>query len=475
VTASATVDVPIAPPTFEEVPNTLVEPAPRSLRLIDQLGLWGNLGVSLLGFTGALFLLGTGTSLAAALTALLLGTLLGTAGVAAAAVPGTRTGAPSMVLLRGLFGTGPSYLPTLLNVVQLLGWTTFELVTIGTAMHQIWGDVPRWAYVLVGGVLTTVLALRPLGWIRVLRKYVTIAVLLALAYLFIQLLREPLPSFTHGNWNGFWIAVDTVIGVSVSWVPVAADYSRHSRSARDTVVGTFVGYSVTQIACYALGLIALFTVAKGDDGQIFSSFMAVSFGTLAFTVIAVRELDQSFVDTYSTAVSLQNFRPTWDRRVLALGVGTLATIGALALNVNDYENFLLLIGSVFVPLLGAFVVDWYLLSRGSWDLSGQARTRWSMLAAWALGFVAYQLVNPGYVTWWAGPWKRIEHWLHLTPDAHTATVDAHPWASASLASFFVAAVAALLFGATRRASGRLSRRPLNAQVYDRQPTEGAMQ
>ena len=35
----------------------LLEPAPRSLRLIDQLGLWGNLGVSLLGFTGAIFVL----------------------------------------------------------------------------------------------------------------------------------------------------------------------------------------------------------------------------------------------------------------------------------------------------------------------------------------------------------------------------------------------------------------------------------
>jgi putative hydroxymethylpyrimidine transporter CytX len=449
VTAELVATRPDAEP-YAEVPNTLLEPPPRALRLIDQLGLWGNLGVSLLGFTGALFLLGNGTSLAAAMTALLVGTVLGTAGVAAAAVPGTRTGAPSMVLLRGLFGTGPSYLPTLLNVVQLLGWTTFELVTIGTAMHQIWGDVPRWAYVLAGGVITTVLALRPLGWIRVLRKYVTVAVLIALAYLFVQLLREPLPSFTHGNWNGFWVAVDTVIGVSVSWVPVAADYTRHSRSARDTAIGTFVGYSVTQVACYALGLIALFTVAAGDDGKIFSSFMAVSFGTLAFTVIAVRELDQSFVDTYSTAVSLQNFRPSWDRRLLALAVGALATVGALALDINDYENFLLLIGSVFVPLLGAFVVDWYVLSRGRWDLSERARTRWSMLAAWLLGFIAYQLVNPGYVGWWAGPWKHVEHWLHLTPDATMSTLDAHTWISASLVSFVVAAVVALVLGALSR-------------------------
>jgi NCS1 family nucleobase:cation symporter-1 len=407
-----------------EVPNTLLEPAPRALRLIDQLGLWGNLGVSLLGFTGAIFLLvpitEPGMSLGAAVVALLVGTVLGSLAVAVSAVPGAHTGAPAMVLLRGLFGTKPSYLPTLLNVVQLLGWTTFELVTIGTAMHQVASTVPRWAYVLGAGVLTTALALRPLGWIRVLRKYVTLAVLAALLYLFVQLLRHPLPGFGDGSWTGFWIAVDTVVGVSVSWVPMASDYSRHARSAREAFTGAFVGYSVTQIVCYALGLV-----------------MAVPLGTLAFAVIAIRELDQSFADTYSTAVSMQNFRPRWDRRVLALVVGAIATVCALALNISDYENFLILIGSVFVPLLGVLVVDYFVISRMRWSLGEDVATRWVTLLPWLLGFCAYQLVNPGYISWWSRWWGDVQNWLHFTP----AT-----WMSASLISFTVAALATLPAG-----------------------------
>src|SRR4051794_27834548 len=335
------------PVASAEAPLTLDEPASRSLRLIDQLGMWGNLGVSLLGFTGAAFVLypivgGRAMSLGAALVALVLGTLIGTAAVAAAAVPGTDTGQPAMVLLRGLFGARISWLPTVLNIVQLIGWTTFELVVISTAMHQIADGVPRWVYVVVGGVITTALALRPLSWIRLLRKYVTVAVVIALVYLGIQLLRNPLPGWNHGTWHGFWIAVDSVVGVTVSWVPVAADYTRHSRSVRDTVIGTFVGYSITQIACYGIGLVALLTVAKtGVDHEMFGAFIAVPLGGLAFTVLAVRELDQSFVDTYSTAVSVQNLRPRWDRRALALAVGTLATMLALALDVSDYENFLI--------------------------------------------------------------------------------------------------------------------------------------
>ncbi len=434
-----------ASPAPAEVPHTLVEESPRTLRLADQLGLWGNLGVSLLGFTGAIFLLvpiaEPGMSLGAAVIALLVGTVLGSLGVAVAAIPGARTGAPSMVLLRGLFGTKPSYLPTVLNVVQLLGWTTFELVTIGTAMHQVAPAIPRWMYVLGAGILTTLLALRPLGWIRILRKYVTVAVLVALGYLFLQLLRHPLPSFGDGSWHGFWIAVDTVIGVSVSWVPLASDYSRHARSAKEAFTGAFVGYSVTQIACYALGLVALVTVAHRDPNQIFGSFMAVPLGTLAFAVIAVRELDQSFADTYSTAVSVQNFRPRWDRRALAVVVGTLATIFALALNISDYENFLILIGSVFVPLLGVLVVDYFLISRMRWSLGEDVAPRWSTLIPWALGFCAYQLVNPGYVSWWSKIWVQVDSWLHFTP----AT-----WMSASLISFAASALATLLVGLALR-------------------------
>lgn len=426
-----------------EVGRTLADENPRTLSALDMGALWGNLGVSLLGFTGAMFVLvpiDKPMSLLAAIVAVVVGTLLGTLGFAAAGVPGSDTGAPSMVLLRGLVGTRPSYLPTVLNVLQLLGWTTFELVTIGTAMHQVAGDVPRWGYVLAGGVITTLLALRPLGWIRVLRRYVTVAVAIALVYLFVQLLRHPLPPFTHGGWGGFWIAVDTVIGVSVSWVPLASDYSRHARSTRGAFTGTFVGYSLTQFGCYLLGLIALVTVASAPE-QIFGSFIAVPLGTVAFGILAVRELDQSFADTYSTAVSLQNFRPTFDRRLLALAVGTVATVCALALNISDYENFLTLIGSVFVPLLGVLVADYFVISRRSWDLGERVAARWTNLVAWVLGFVAYQLVYPGTIGWWKGMWHHVQDWLHFTPQS---------WMSASLGAFLVAALATLVAGMPRR-------------------------
>ena len=443
-----------------EVGRTLAEPVPQSLGLLDQFGLWGNLGVSLLGFTGAIFVLqpgGTRTpelSLAAALTAIVVGTLLGTAVLALSGIPGAHTGAPAMVLLRGLFGTRVSYLPTALNVLQLFGWSIFELVTIATAAHTVAPSVPKWGYVLIAGTLTALLTIRPLGAIRVLRRYATAAVLIVMSYLLIQLLRHPLPAFTHGTWSGYWAATDTVVAVAISFAPLAADYMRHSRSAGSAFVGAVAGYSVTQVLCYVLGLLALVTVAHGNASDIFGAFIALPVGSLAFAVLAARELDQSFADVYSTAVSIQNLRPLWDRRVLAVVTTALTTAGALWLNIADYENFLTLLGSVFVPMSAVLIADYFADYRAGprseargphWDLSAAARSRWAMLLPWAVGFVVYQLINPGYVSWWASAWSSFGHSIGFTPAS---------WMSASILSFAAAGAVTLLV----RGMARLMRR-----------------
>jgi nucleobase:cation symporter-1, NCS1 family len=436
-----------------EVSLTLAEPVPRALSLLDQLGLWGNLGVSLLGFTGAIFVLqplGGGTaelSLAAALTSIVAGTLLGTLAVALAGLAGARTGAPAMVLLRGLFGARLSYLPTVANIAQCLGWGVFELVTIATAAHVVAPALPRWAYILIAGTLTGLLAVRPLGAIRVLRRYVTSAVVVVLGYLLVELLRHPLPPLTRGTWSGFWVATDTVVAAAISFAPLAADYTRHSRSPRAAFTGTLAGYGLTQTLCYVIGLLALLTVARSPAG-IYGAFIALPAGAICFAILAARELDQSFANVYSTAVSTQNLRPLWDRRVLAVVIAAAATAGALFLNIADYENFLLLLGSVFVPLFAVLVTDFFVLSRGRWDMSGDAAARWPMLAAWAAGFVVYQLINPGYIFWWARAWARADALIGFVPAS---------WMSASILSFTAAAAATLGCGGLARLGARRAR------------------
>jgi len=420
-----------------EVAPTLDGPVPKTLGFLDQGAFWANLGVSLLGFAGVLAVLAPAgappLTVAAAVTATVVGTLIGSAMVGLSAMPGAATGAPAMVLLRGLFGGVLSWIPSVLNVVQLIGWGTFELVVIAQAGTLALGG-PTWAWVVGAGIVTTLLTLRPLGMLRLLRRVVTVLVAISVAYLAWWLFSSPELSLTAGggSWAGFWAGADAAIAVAVSWIPVASDFSRHSRRVSTAFTAATVGYGVTQILCFVVGLAALALVG-GDGDAVFAPMLAAPLGVVALLVLTARETDQSFANVYSTAVSVQNLAPRADRRVLCLAIGAVITVLALGVTIDDYAVFLAVIGSVFVPLLGVGVGD-ALVRRGvPADLSRWAPSRPFMVVAWLVGLVAYQLVNPGGAPVWSDAWIALREALGVAPPS---------WLSASLLSFLVAGVVA---------------------------------
>jgi purine-cytosine permease-like protein len=152
-------------------------------------------------------------------------------------------------------------------------------------------------------------------------------------------------------------------------------------------------------------------------------------------VLIVVEIDEAFANIYSTAVSAQNFAARLDRRVLAVLVGAVATTLAFTFDVVAYEPFLFLIGAIFVPLVGIFVVAYFLVPRPAWDTSEDAPARPLLLLPWLAGFGAYQLTLPTYFdgpgAGWTAWWGQYQADLGIDP--------ANGW-SASLVSLGVAAL-----------------------------------
>lgn len=219
-------------------------------------------------------------------------------------------------------------------------------------------------------------------------------------------------------------------------MPLAADYTRHSRTGRASFWGTFSGYTVAQVWCYLLGLIALLQ-SHGNADNLLDSFAGVAAYWAFLLVLVLREVDQSFANVYSTAMSVHNLFPRVDRRLLTGGTGLLVTVLALQIKefTDSYYAFLGLIGSVFVPLLAVLAVDFF-LGRGSRaGTSQQAPARPLMLLPWALGFAVYQFLAPTRSCgWWTGFWTGVQSAVHFTPQE---------WSSASLFSFLVAGLATL--------------------------------
>jgi NCS1 family nucleobase:cation symporter-1 len=238
------------------------------------------------------------------------------------------------------------------------------------------------------------------------------------------------------------LAVDVAIALPISWAPLAADYSRHSRTPRKAFVGTVVGFFFGAGTYFVLGLLALLTIVasnqQGDPYAFSQALLVLPLGVFALLILIVDEIDEAFANVYSTVASIQNLRPLWDRRVLAIAVGALSTGVALSLNVVGYESFLFAIGAVFVPLFAVVLVDWFVISRGNWDLSETAKLRSWTLIPWLVGFIVYQLINPGSAPLWSKLWINIDSAIHFT---------AAPWMSASIFSFVSAALLTLGIGA----------------------------
>jgi putative hydroxymethylpyrimidine transporter CytX len=236
----------------------------------------------------------------------------------------------------------------------------------------------------------------------------------------------------------FWAGVDLVVAMPISWIPLAADYTRFARTPRVGFFGTGAGYAVAQTWFYFLGLFLILSGTATDPGDplgfVVAAMLAVPLGFIALATLAVDESDEAFANIYSASVSVQNAFPRLSQRKLSIGIGVLCTTLAIAVPLVQYENFLLLIGAVFVPLFGVLAAHYAIVRRGysTGDLYSSPRSFkvWGSVA-WVAGFLAYNWVNAGTVTWWVSARDWVFQTLLSAPQAPT-------WLGASLFAFALA-------------------------------------
>jgi NCS1 family nucleobase:cation symporter-1 len=392
-----------------------IAPVPVRLRVLSGLDtglLWANLGVSLLVIVAGAALV-PALSLPDALIAIVLGCVIGNLMLAVAAAIGADARVPGMVLMRAPLGQRGSYLPTGINVLQGIGWSVFELLIIATAAaalsDELFGFRAQWLWTLVFGAFALILALLgPIGFVRrFVRRFAIWAVPLALVYLTWW-------AFDGADlgalWNtpgegglSVWQGADIVVGITVSWIPYAADYTRFSKTRRGALWGTGLGYLVPDVWLLALGVVLILSRGLGDPAALPAAVVAGGFAAIvALFALLVTETDEAFANVYSAAVSLQNVVPRAPQKLLLAIVTAIATLGALVVDFVSYQSFLLLLGSVFVPLFAVLLADWLSVGRhySYSDVFETPQWRLGLIAAWLAGFVLYQWLYPTGPSWW---------------------------------------------------------------------------
>jgi putative hydroxymethylpyrimidine transporter CytX len=372
----------------------------------DHASLWFSLGVGLLVMQiGAYLVPAVGTRDAA--LAILLGSCLGAGLLAWTARLGCESGLASAGLMHATYGSAFARLPVLLNIVQLVGWTTFELVVMREGTQAIGQSAfgpslgTPW-----GGVLTTLLwgavlmALLAGSMVRLVRRFVSrfglplvVLSLLWLSWQFAtQLHAKGLDAFwaRPGDGSmGMFGALDLVIAMPVSWLPLVADYARHGKRGAgglgSAFGGTWIGYALANVWCYALGVMVV-SVAEPGTGLVTALLLAQG-GLVALGLILIDELDNAYGDVYSGSVSTHSLLPRWSVKRWGLLLAALCIVLALVLPMHTLEPFLLLLSSVFVPLYG--VIIGRLGSGRAVQATGARKVDMGAALIWIAGIAAY--------------------------------------------------------------------------------------
>ena len=388
-----------------------IEPVPerhRVLGFLDYFVLWADLGIGLLVLLAGTLLV-PGLGFWPTMAAIVLGTVAGVLLLGLAGVVGSDHGIPSMVGLRPSFGVRGSYLPSLVNVIQLVGFGAFEVIIMAQASARLAtpivgpGTYPAWAVIWSAVVILMGLG----GPLVVVRQWLEKAgiwiVFASAAWMAIYIvthfdLGAALARPGDGSLT-FAQAIDLVVVMPISWLPLVADYNRFARDTRSAFWGTVAGYAVANISFYALGVLLILVLPGGD---LIGSILAIAFGAAGLALLLGDEADNAFADIYSAAISLKNVRPGWSTRWLVVSVGAIVLAIALAVDLTQYQNFLFLVGSLFTPLFGVLFADYFLLRRRAYRTTELYPTGPSTarpkgvnlvaLLAWGAGIGSYLLV-----------------------------------------------------------------------------------
>ena len=361
----------------------------RVFGLRDHASLWFSLGVGLLVMqVGAYLMPALGTK--EALLAIVGGSLIGAGMLGWVAKIGCDSGLASAGLMHAVYGRSFARLPIVLNIVQLLGWGTFELVIMRDATVAIGrqsgsmlaGYWPVLATLLWGGAITLLISGSMVQLVRRIVSRVALPlVVLSLLWLTWKFLDIANAQGLEALWQrrgeggmGVLPALDLVIAMPISWLPLVADYARHGKSGSAALRGTWAGYALANIWCYALGVL----VAQG--------------GLIALSLILIDEVDNAYGDAYSGAVSSHSLLPRWSVRQWGLLIAVLSTGLALVLPMHSLEPFLLLLSSVFVPLFGV-ILGCLAGHRDVADRVASARAAHAApIAIWLAGIACYHLL-----------------------------------------------------------------------------------
>lgn len=354
--------------------------------------IWFGAGVSMSEIlTGTYFApLGIKTGL----FAILIGHIIGGILLFLAGYLGAKTRNNAMETVAVSFGRKGNLPFSVLNILQLAGWLAILNYDGALAANGIFS--------VGAGVWCAVIGVLLLLWVLVGLKRLEKINMVAMTALFLMTLVLCFVIVTRGNFgtlfNGssvnkdvltFGAAIELSAAMPLSWIPVISDYTSNStKPVKATVVSTIV-YCLVSCWMYLIGMSAAIGMGTSDIAQI---FLRAGLGVVGLLIILFSTVTTNFLAAHSAGVSGEVIGESFSKHIngkyLSILVVLLGTIAAILYPMDNIEDFLYLINSVFAPMIAVMIADFFFNKKRSvtkeWD--------WTNLIVWLIGLSLYRVL-----------------------------------------------------------------------------------
>jgi len=339
---------------------------------LNQFALWFGAAVSLAEImTGSLI---APLGLKNGIIVILAGHLIGTLILALVGIIGFREKNPSLKSSRLSLGKYGSYIISVFNIIQLIGWTAIMLIQCTRSLQSITGKLLGFdnftVLVIATGILVGIWAFNTHKGISLINN-IAVVLLLLLSMVMLKAVLQGGAVQDIASSITFGAALELSIIMPLSWLPLISDYTMLGKSKAGSFWGSFGGYFLGSSFMYIIGLMSAIYAGTPDPIGV---LVGLNLGISAIFIVIFSTVTTTFLDVYSAVLSTSNISPGISRKSLIIIFTALGTLLAMFFPMEQYQNFLYMIGSLFAPIFTIVLMDYFIYkddrSMDSFNISG---------------------------------------------------------------------------------------------------------
>lgn len=361
-------------------------------------------------------------------TTLIISGLVSYALLALASFMGFKTGLPMMALTRASFGLRGSFLPSIINIVQFIGWAAANTFIAAISISVIFKDLFGWQAYTAGGkaglvIGIIIMSLLHLASISLGERSVRMIERIGIILVAIFVIWESIVVFQHVSLADIFAwtppakvrissgaAIDILAAFNLAWVTASSDFSRFTKRKSGATGWSFLGANIGLFWFAFIGLTATIATAlmnnafDPNDSDPSTIASKLGLGIIALLVIVITSTTANAVNLMAAGSALTNM---WHKLKLTPALW-IVTIGATLVSfiplwfatfLDVFILFLDYIGMFLGPEIAVFLVDFFFIRKGQYELSEFTKVdgkywyngglNWLAIGAWLIGIALY--------------------------------------------------------------------------------------